>query len=563
MVVKPIAQTLKKIVKLYSALLIFGLGIIFCLGFLGLFLTVTPSQTDHSYTANELFTSPILYLMFFLVIMFALIIHKRLNRQLNKLLRSIEQLEHWADVTEIHEKTSLLKTKDNISVAINKLLSQLQRAKNNDSQIEQRIRQHALIDEETGIGNRDFFTNRLDALLSEEDARGTLLLIQVNELDLVAALHGEQQALILLEFVIQTIKKRIQAKVNYFLARRAEYEIALLLPNAYVAETEKLANKLIKSLSSIALPDGINKDEFIHIGISCFKADQKPYQILAEADMALRSAQLQGPSQWFMFERNEIDDESAKGSLRWRTFLQSAIKHNAFVIFFQPVVANIDNKILHHEVLSKVRDKQGQLINARVFLPMAQKCGLSVDVDMLVVEQACRVLSYEQNQHDDCSLNISVDALLSNDFISKFMHQLKHFSNIAQRLIIEISEYHLVSQFAELEPILKKLHACGIRLLIDKVGQYLVNGNYIKTLPISYIKLHSSIVLKIQDKAENQIFINSLSILCKENKVDIYALGVESIEEWQTLLKLGVCGGQGHFFTEPMEQVARAIEMPE
>ena len=57
------------------------------------------------------------------------------------------------------------------------------------------------------------------------------------------------------------------------------------------------------------------------------------------------------------------------------------------------------------------------------------------------------------------------------------------------------------------------------------------------------------------------MFIQSLKAICDQQKVKIYALGVESIEEWQALIRLGIDGGQGHFFTEPVAKVAHAIVM--
>ena len=101
-----------------------------------------------------------------------------------------------------------------------------------------------------------------------------------------------------------------------------------------------------------------------------------------------------------------------------------------------------------------------------------------------------------------------------------------------------------------------------VKLLADKVGQHIVSAHYLKTSPISLIKLHRSIVLNIHERPENQVFIQSVKTLCDQQHVAIYALGVEKIEEWQTLIRLGINGGQGHFFTEPVEQVAKAIHLP-
>jgi RNase E specificity factor CsrD len=75
------------------------------------------------------------------------------------------------------------------------------------------------------------------------------------------------------------------------------------------------------------------------------------------------------------------------------------------------------------------------------------------------------------------------------------------------------------------------------------------------------MKLHRSIVIDIDKKVENQVFIQSLKKLAEAKNMPVYALGVENKSEWRTLLQLGVKGGQGHFFTEPVAQVAKAIHL--
>lgn len=306
------------------------------------------------------------------------------------------------------------------------------------------------------------------------------------------------------------------------------------------------------------MPVGINQDEFIHMGISCYNRTHKPYQIMAEADMALRSAQLQGPSQWFMYDRGEVLKESAKGSLQWRTFLTHAITHKKFVLFFQPSIASKTQQVLHYEVLAKVRDKEGLLVSARVFLPMAKKCGLSTEIDFLVFEKICQFLMDDKNQSITCSVNLSVDSLLSTDFVDEIISTLTNQPTIAQRLIIEISEYQLVNRLRELIPILQRIKRAGMRFLADKVGQYVEGADYLTLCPISFVKLHQSIVLNIHQKPENQVFIQSLKMLCGQRRIGLFALGVECIEDWQTLIDLDIDGGQGHFFTEPVAQVANA-----
>lgn len=488
-------------------------------------------------------------------------------QKISKLLGVIQALERWASHSNKHGEShapslSTLQPDDSLSRAVIMLSNQVLEAKNSDGQFDQMIREGALLDGETGIGNRQFFSNRLEALLREEDAQGAVFFIQFKECDLVQALYGHAQVINLLNTLIEGIQHRLKDNSNYFIARRNEFELALLLPAVYANQAEKLAGRLLNNLMAVSLPKGINRDEFVHIGISYFSHKQESYQVMAEADMALRNAQLQGPSQWFMYDLGEVERESAKGSLRWRTFLLKAINKNGFVIFFQPVISSEGEETLHHEVLSKVRGNDGSLISARVFLPMASKCGLIHDIDLLICEQVCNVMSYEKKQNDCCSINLSIESLLSVKFLTRFYETLDRFPLVSKNLIVEVSEYHLVNHLTELKPILDNLSRKGIRILADKVGQHVVSAKYLKVCPISFIKLHRSIVMNINEKIENQLFVQSLKAVCEQNQVKVFALGVESLQEWRMLMQLGITGGQGHFFTEPVAQVANVIQLP-
>lgn len=503
-------------------------------------------------------------LLFFAILMFS---RRKALSYYQEEFAVLDKLSTWANIAVIRgeindiELPSATEKYHEILTAIHKVQQQLYDNTVSDVSSDQNIRSSVLLDQETRIGNRAFFDNRLQAFLKDEDVQGAVLLIQFRELELVQSLYGYQQAMSLLSMLIQVTKQRLHGQPNYFLARRSDFELSLLLPGVFINEVEKLSERLLKNLQAVALPVGINQEEFIHIGVSYFGHDQAAYQVMAEADMALRTAQLQGPSQWFMFEAGELEDIKAKGSLKWRTFLTAAIESNAFVIFFQPVIACDTAQVLHHEVLSKVRDSNGALISARVFLPMARKCALTVKIDLLILEQVCRVLAYEKKQQDGCSINISLDSLLSNDFVEKFLSIVHQFPQLQGQLMIEVSEYQLVSHLGELTPVIHKLSKIGVEIIADKVGQYVVSAHYLNVYPIKAIKLHRSIVLNIDKKIENQVFIQSLKTLATAKNIPIYALGVEHKSEWRTLVQLGVKGGQGHFFTEPVAQVAKAIHL--
>lgn len=474
----------------------------------------------------------------------------------------IIQLENWAYMSSICGNYQQISQEGVVAQTINKLVDDWQGSQHVDFHFDQKIRSQALIDPATGIGNREYFNNRLEALLKEEDIQGAVFFLQLSDMEQIQTLYGEPQVRLLLKQVISNMVKHIESISGAYIARRSDFELALIAPGIYFTEAERLAGRLIKAISTIPLPVGIEKECFVHIGVSYFSHDENSYQIKSEADMALRTAQLQGPSQWFMYEPGEVEHVTAKGSLQWRTFLEKAISHNAFVLFFQPVVSSDSHCPLHHEVLAKVRDTDGTLINARVFIPMAVKCGLIKQIDLVLLEQVCRLLSYDKHMKDDCSVNLSIESLLDENFLSKLFDILAKYPNVTSQLIFEITEYHLVHHLPQLAKVMTTLNQLGLRLLVDKVGQYISAVQYLKQCPINFIKLHGSIVHDIDKSIENQVFVRSIALLCQQQEIAMYALGVERFEEWNALVKLGVEGGQGHYFTEPVSHVAKAIHLP-
>lgn len=474
-------------------------------------------------------------------------------------LKDLNKIEEWSHLNETKEIESSHSLENPISQAINNLQNQLYDVSSNEIKFDQMIREGALLDRETGIGNRDFFNSRLEALLKEEDVHGGVLFLQFKGYDALEVQYSHEKIIQLLHVYIAFIKQKFEKVPSYFIARRNEDEIAILLPRIMVPDLKKMVQGLMIGILKVPTPLGIDTDELIHIGVSYFHGRQTAYQIKSEADMALRSAQLQGPSQWFMYEVGDVEYEAVKGSLRWRTFLLKMIKKKSFMLFFQPLLSAENNQVIHQEVLCKVKEKEGKYLSAKVFIPMAQKCGLTLEIDLLMVEKACEQLNGLDYQKDIFSLNVSVESLLSVKFRDAFYQILKCYPSVSSRLILEVTEYHLHQHLEALAPILTELNQQKIKILVDKVGQYVVSAHYLKITAIQYIKLHRSLIINLHEKPQNQIFIQSLLKLSVPLGVQVYALGVEHKKEWDMLMRLGVQGGQGHFFAKPLEAPVLAM----
>lgn len=481
---------------------------------------------------------------------------------IKKRFAEVKNTERWA---RQHLKSGDLK-QNNISFepgqwvvtdAIMAMEKEMNNAVVQSFKVDKIVRSQAFIDTETGIGNRIYFDHRIEALLADPESHdgGCVYLIQLKELDVIAHTEGKQEALELLSYFIMLVTKYLEDYPNSVFARRSEYDFAVLIPHLTLSDAEKVASRLIRLCNRIALPDCVEQEHFFHIGVACFRQSESVYQVLAEADMALRAAQLQGPSNWFMYDKGTIVKDLAKGSVKWRTALDMAISQQAFVLLFQPVVMTEGNVIHHHEILARMRNDNGQLASAAVFLPMAQKFGMAARVDQLMVEKTIKLLQYEKGNQDICSLNLHMDSMLDTKFQQWLLSYLQQYPSAACRIIIEIGEYQLVHKGASLKYFFRAMHKVGARLLVDHVGLYVLNTQYIREFEVDYLKLHNSIVKNIDVRPENQLFVKSLQAACSGTHVLVFGLGVERVGEWIALQKLGISGAQGHYFTEPLESI--------
>lgn len=444
-----------------------------------------------------------------------------------------------------------------INRALTQLLLELDDAQKQRARFDQFIRSNTFLDPETGIGNRLFLKNRLDALSNDRGmmAPGVLLLLEMEDLDLLQQELDEELVHELLTHTISGISQLLDSQANSIFSRRSYNQFAIVVPQISLVDVEKLVARLLKVCLAQPLDGVANQDDFFHIGVAYFKVGESKEQLLEEAEMALRAAQFQGNSGWFMYDKGAVDEEFARGSVRWRSFLEYALVNKRVVAFSQPVMDS-DGVEHHKEVSCRLRDSSGSLVRATLFLPMAIKCGLTSQIERQVIETVLfDLLASDPKGDAKYSINLSLDTLNSRAFIRWLKTTLLEYRHLTPKLIFEVNEDILVNNINKLMPHLDMISKMGSALCVDRVGQQVVSMEYIKVCKIDIIKLHRSIVRQIHLRQENQLFVRSVIGGLYRSEVQFFAEGIESFEEWQTLKILGVSAGQGSLFSEPVEEV--------
>ncbi len=124
-----------------------------------------------------------------------------------------------------------------------------------------------------------------------------------------------------------------------------------------------------------------------------------------------------------------------------------------------------------------------------------------------------------------------------------------------KRIIIELSEADVGQHIGRLQPVIRLVNALGVRVAVNQAGLTLVSTRWIKELNVELLKLHPGLVRNIEKRTENQLLVQSMVEACSGTNTQVYATGVRSRSEWQTLIQRGVLGGQGDFFasSQPLD----------
>ncbi len=441
------------------------------------------------------------------------------------------------------------------SQAFDYLIHQLQDAQQERSRFDTYIRSNAFIDEKTGLGNRLAFENRLEVALQDESvAAGAVLLLDLVELEELSHQYGASQGDEIIVEASEILRSFCGRFPGAFYARYAGAQFAILIPQMSMKEIEDLANQLCKVLFKLHLPDTERLDNFFYVGVTNYRLGDEPMEVMDEVDKASRAAQLQGPSGWFMFDKDGPMPDIAKGTIRWRALLQGVLDKRALMVYMQPAFDGVDGRETHIELLARIFDENGKLLPAGVFFPMAEKVGLTSAIDKEMTEKALSLLRRRGELSVPICLNLTATTLIDQDFRIWLRYELMQIpKKLLDNLIIEISESQ-VSRYKEqlLGPMaaLKKL---GCRLAVDHAGQDVVSTQYIKEFNIDLLKLHPSLVRDIQSRQVNQLAIRSLLGGCGDTNAKVVAVGVEKQEEWLFLQQLGIYAGQGHFFASPQK----------
>jgi diguanylate cyclase (GGDEF)-like protein len=416
------------------------------------------------------------------------------------------------------------------------------------------LRERAYHDDLTGLGNRRYFASQITARLDrrESAAKGVVLLVQVHELEQLNKQRGFAAGDALLKRIADLIREATQTHANAVLARLTGGDFGIYLPDAPPWGAENIAADIANRLGQLVTENVAFGDNVGHVGAATYETSTTLGRLLAEADLALRTAIQSGPNAWSVRPVTEAADRMPLGEQQWKVSLQEALENRRIGLVAQPVVKTVDRKKrLHLEIFSRILQEDGKALSAGVFLPFAEQLNLVSTLDRLVLEQVRR-LDARRLGVDRVAVNVSPASLKDDAFqqwVNAFLDQLPA---AAPRIVFEFTEFGAVQNLDRVKAFRAAVQAKGHAIGLDHYGQGFSHLGYLQSLRPDYVKIDRAYTGELKDDdSDSRFFIGSLCSVAHSIDIAVIAEGVETESQGRILQELNIDALQGYLIDKP------------
>jgi diguanylate cyclase (GGDEF)-like protein/PAS domain S-box-containing protein len=345
-------------------------------------------------------------------------------------------------------------------------------------------------------------------------------------------------------------------------ARLGGDEFAIILPGIENAlDVEGVAQRI---LTAVAESLEVHDQEIVltaSIGAGIYPADSdNDEDLLRNADAAMyRSKQAGGNALEFFTEEM---NESAARRLLVESQLRKALELGEFEVYYQPIVALPDARLVGVEALLRWENAELGVISPGEFIPIAERSGLIVPIGAWVLETACRQV---KAWHDAewpglrIAVNLSPREVDRGDAIGSIGNALAQSGLPAECLEIEVTERVFLDDVERVATIFREIKDLGVRLCIDDFGTGYSSLSYLQNYPFDVLKIDRAFVHGAIGHEDGVALLQAINSMAESLRLEVVAEGVETREQMDLLVGLGCGFAQGFYFCQPMS--AERLEM--
>jgi diguanylate cyclase (GGDEF)-like protein len=423
-------------------------------------------------------------------------------------------------------------------------------------------------DPSTGLLTRPAFEKRAQSLLGQAAPVGShsVIYADIDRLHVLNENLGMHVGDEVIARVAEVIRRHLTPRM--LAARISGDRFALFAADASLDAAQTIAENLRDSLERLGFVAGARAvDVSASFGVARVVDGKHPLaHALAAAEIACKAAKDRGRDRVEIYEESDqsivrrFTDVTLVGTLRY------ALAQDRFKLEAQTIVP-LNGAVSgpKYELLLRMTDENGQSISPEKFLSAAERYQLAPAIDRWVVRRVLQTLkphAAELQRRGACfAVNISGQSLGDADFCSFLEGTLRDSGLPPSLLSFELTETAAVANIVRAEALMRRVRELGFDVALDDFGRGLSSLTYLKTLPVTCLKIDGTFVRDVVGDDRAQAMLSAIVRLAQAMGLRTVAECVESDQIRDITRQLGVEFGQGFSLGRPtpLDQVIPAL----
>ena len=231
------------------------------------------------------------------------------------------------------------------------------------------------------------------------------------------------------------------------------------------------------------------------------------------------------------------------------TYLKKLVGHQAFKLHFQPIVFLPDKDLCHYEALVRFDDHESPY----ELITFGEDIGLAPDIDLSILRQAIGFVNHQvtQGNHMRVAVNISGVSIQSQKFFNSMISALEEAKVNPNHLLFEVTESTEIEDLERVNGYLQELRKRGFEICLDDFGAGAASFQYLNSLDIDCVKIDGKYIKDALNSPRDEAMVRNLARMCRDLNVSTIAEMVETQEQMDYLISIGIDKVQGWLIGKP------------
>lgn len=423
---------------------------------------------------------------------------------------------------------------------------------------ESRLRWLSKHDNVTDLLNRESFHEEANLLVQQytDTHRIDFVLLDIDKFSAINDMHGFLNGDVVLKEAARFIERMISG--NAIIARTGPNEFSALLIQ------ERIDSEVNNDLVNNPLLDcqlrfySVLDHDAVEISLTGVIANYPNDGHSIDELVSNGSAALRKISPLEKGKINRMTESTDNLALRQERIqihdnIVKALSEDLFILVYQPIYNVEQERITHCECLVRMRSEHGHLVSPAGFMDIAKEHGLMARLDLLVLRMALIQLRAWHKEGLDLKLSVNITATTfeSDRFINELRSLLLETGARSDRLIFEIVETEAIKNLSSAKELCDRLADLNIQIAFDDFGIGFTSFEYLRDLPVDYIKIDQSFIRYLYKRKSDQLLVKSMIDMAIVLGKKVIAEGVEDDGSADILCGMGVHYLQGYYISRP------------